>query len=181
LAKYLINQKNFRRRIIMFSIKRVFISLVLVFGVVLAACAPVTPVPVQNTAVEAPVTPIAVSETEAAVVVPETEAPVVVPETEAPVVAKPQTIIVALSAAPLTMDPADHRERNTETVIRNMFDGLVTRDTVSNVYNELAESFKWQDDKTLEITLRQGVKFHNGVDMTADDVIFTTQGLDRAA
>ena len=54
------------------------------------------------------------------------------------------------------MDPADHRERNSESVIRNMFDGLVTRDTVSNVYNELAKSFKWVDDKTLEITLRKG-------------------------
>jgi peptide/nickel transport system substrate-binding protein len=157
----------------MFSIKRISISLVLILGVVLAACAPATPAPVQNTAVEAPVTPATVPQTEAPVAVAQTEAPVAVSETEAPVVSKPQTIIVALSTAPLTLDPADHRERNTETVIRNMFDGLVTRDTVSGVHNELAEAFNWQDDKTLEVTLRQGVKFHNGAEMTADDVVFT--------
>jgi peptide/nickel transport system substrate-binding protein len=138
---------------------------VLILGVVLSACAPATP-----PAVETPVSEIPVSETPV-VEMPATPAPVV--ETQPPVVSEPQTIIVALMSAPLTLDPADHRERNTETVIRNMFDGLVTRDAVSGVHNELAESFNWLDDKTLEITLRQGVKFHNGVEMTADDVVFT--------
>ena len=36
-----------------------------------------------------------------------------------------QTLIVALSQAPTSLDPADHRLRQSETVIRNMFDGLV--------------------------------------------------------
>jgi peptide/nickel transport system substrate-binding protein len=84
-----------------------------------------------------------------------------------------QTIIVALSSAPTTLDPADHRDRNSETVIRNMFDGLVTRDNASGVHNDLAESLTWKDDKTLEIALRKGVKFQNGVEMTADDVVYT--------
>jgi peptide/nickel transport system substrate-binding protein len=82
-------------------------------------------------------------------------------------------IIVAMSAAPTSLDPADHRSRNSETVIRNMFDGLVTRDTRSGVHLELAESMEWTDDQTLEVKLRQGVKFHDGVEMTADDVVFT--------
>ncbi len=145
----------------MFSIKRVSISLVLILGVVLSACAPAaTPAVVESPAAET-----------AVVEAPVTEAPVA--ETEAPPVSEPTTIIVALASAPLTVDPADHRERNSETVIRNMFDGLVTRDTVSGVHNELAEAFNWADDTTLEITLRQGVKFHNGTEMTADDVVFT--------
>jgi peptide/nickel transport system substrate-binding protein len=82
-------------------------------------------------------------------------------------------IIVGLSAAPDTLDPADHRSRQSETVIRNMFDGLVTRDSTSGVHLELAESLNWLDDTTLEVTLRQGVKFHDGVEMTADDVVYT--------
>jgi peptide/nickel transport system substrate-binding protein len=82
-------------------------------------------------------------------------------------------IIVALSSAPDTLDPADHRNRQSETVIRNMFDGLVTRDSTSGVHLELAEAMNWLDDTTLEITLRQGVKFHDGVEMTADDVVYT--------
>ncbi len=82
-------------------------------------------------------------------------------------------IIVALSAAPTSLDPADHRSRLSETVIRNMFDGLVTRDTRSGVHMELAEAMEWLDDVTLEVKLRQGVKFHDGEEMTADDVVFT--------
>ncbi len=84
-----------------------------------------------------------------------------------------QTLVVALSEAPTSLDPADHRSRQSETVIRNMFDGLVTRDTRNGVHLELAEALNWLDDTTLEAKLRQGVKFHNGQEMTADDVVFT--------
>jgi peptide/nickel transport system substrate-binding protein len=85
----------------------------------------------------------------------------------------PSTVVVALSQAPVSLDPADHRDRTTETVIRNMFDGLVTRDTRNGVHLELAEELNWLDDQTLEVKLRQGVLFHDGVEMTADDVVFT--------
>jgi peptide/nickel transport system substrate-binding protein len=84
-----------------------------------------------------------------------------------------QTLIVAMASAPTSLDPADHRSRESETVIRNMFDGLVTRDTRSGVHLELAEEMTWLDDTTLEVKLRQGVLFHNGDEMTADDVVFT--------
>jgi peptide/nickel transport system substrate-binding protein len=84
-----------------------------------------------------------------------------------------QTIIVGLVYPPSSLDPGDHRERQSETVIRNMFDGLVTRDTRSGVHLELAEEIDWLDERTLEIKLRKGVLFHDGVEMTADDVVFT--------
>ncbi len=89
-----------------------------------------------------------------------------------------QSIVVGLAAAPFSengwaLDPADHRHRSSETVIRNMFDGLVTRDTGSGVHMDLAEEMNWLNEKTLEISIRQGVLFHDGVEMTADDVVFT--------
>jgi len=84
-----------------------------------------------------------------------------------------QTIIVGLAWAPTSLDPNDHRARQSETVLRNMFDGLVTRDTRSGVHLELAEEMNWPDDRTLEIKLRRGVLFHDGTQMTADDVVFT--------
>ena len=88
-------------------------------------------------------------------------------------VSQNRTIVVALAQAPISLDPADHRDRTSETVIRSMFDGLVTRDTRSGVHLELAEEMNWLDDRTLEIKLRQGVPFHDGVEMTADDVVFS--------
>ncbi len=83
------------------------------------------------------------------------------------------TIIVALAAPPSSLDPADHRSRESETVIRNMFDGLVTRDTRSGVHLQLAEVLNWTDEQTLHVELRKGVLFHDGVEMTADDVVYT--------
>ncbi|MFB0534208.1 MAG: ABC transporter substrate-binding protein, partial [Anaerolineae bacterium] len=95
----------------------------------------------------------------------------------APVVTSPtaeeRTIVVGLVEAPTSLDPTDHRERQSETVIRNMFDGLVTRDTRSGVHLELAEEMNWLDEQTLEVRLRRGVLFHDGTEMTADDVVFT--------
>ena len=83
------------------------------------------------------------------------------------------TVVIAMAAAPVSLDPADHRSRESETVIRNMFDGLVTRDNTSGVHLQLAESIEWIDEQTLDIKLHEGVKFHDGTEMTADDVVFT--------
>ncbi|MBN1536975.1 MAG: ABC transporter substrate-binding protein [Anaerolineales bacterium] len=154
----------------MFSIKRVVLTLVLILGVVLAGCTPAaTPTEVEAPAAE----PAEVEAPAAEVEEPAVEAEEPAAEAEAPPATEPTTLIVAFSSAPTTVDPADHRDRNTESLIRNMFDGLVTRDATSGVHNELAESFNWADDTTLEVTLRQGVLFHNGVEMTADDVVYT--------
>jgi len=36
-----------------------------------------------------------------------------------------------------------------------------------------AESHKWVDDTTLDVTIRQGMKWHDGKPVTADDVVFS--------
>ena len=137
----------------------------LLMSLILAACAQASP--------EAP----QVETVKETVVVVETVVVTEIEEVERLITPTPvpgrQTLIVALSQAPDTLDPADHRNRLSETVVRNMFDGLVTRDTKSGVHLELAEEMNWLDDQTLEVKLRQGVKFHDGVEMTADDVVFT--------
>ncbi len=83
------------------------------------------------------------------------------------------TLVVGLDSEVLTLDPADYRDRATETVIRNMFDGLVTRTTDGRVVLELADSAELVDDTTWEFVLKQGVTFHNGEDLTAEDVKFS--------
>ena len=84
-----------------------------------------------------------------------------------------EALVVGLFSPPESLDPGDHRDRQSETVIRNMFDGLVTRDSRSGVHLELAESIDWLDEETLAINLRQDVLFHDGEEMTAADVVFT--------
>jgi peptide/nickel transport system substrate-binding protein len=84
------------------------------------------------------------------------------------------TLVVGLATESLvSFDPADYRDRPTETVLRNMFDGLVTRTTTNKVVPEIADSWEWVDNQTLEFKLKQGVTFHNGEALTAEDVKFT--------
>ena len=57
---------------------------------------------------------------------------------------------------------------------RHVYDNLLYRDPKTYEYKPLlAKSFQWVDDTTIAMELRQGVKFHNGADMTADDVVYT--------
>ena len=84
---------------------------------------------------------------------------------------------IGFSTDALTMDPGDHRDRMTETIIRNMYDGLLTRDSKMKVVPELAESWRAIDTKTYEFKLRKGVMFHDGTPLTADDIKFTFERL----
>jgi len=100
----------------------------------------------------------------------------VVEEAVTPVSAPRQggTLVVGMAATSVvTLDPAAYSDRATETVIRNIFDGLVTRTTDNEVVLELAEEYRWVDSQTVEFDLKPGVKFHNGESLTADDVVFT--------
>ncbi|MGD2177550.1 MAG: ABC transporter substrate-binding protein [Anaerolineae bacterium] len=152
------------RRILLASASSLIITALLV------GCATPTPEVVERV-VEQTVEVEKVVEVEKTVEVEKAvEVEVVVTPTSAPA---RDTLIVALVAPPTSLDPADHRSRQSETVIRNMFDGLVTRDTRSGVHLELATALNWLDEQTLEVELREGVLFHDGVEMTADDVVYT--------
>jgi peptide/nickel transport system substrate-binding protein len=55
-----------------------------------------------------------------------------------------------------------------------IWDTLIYRDPVSGDYKpSLATSWRWADETTLELDLRRGVKFHNGEEFDADDVVHT--------
>jgi len=89
---------------------------------------------------------------------------------------KEETLTLAISSTILSLDPTNHRDRDTQMVIKNMFDSLTIRDKHLLVVPQLAESWQAVDATTWEFKLRKGVKFHNGDDFTAKDVKFT---LDR--
>ncbi|MEW6524047.1 MAG: ABC transporter substrate-binding protein [Bacillota bacterium] len=88
-------------------------------------------------------------------------------------IAQGDTIVVGLRASIEGLDPAAYRGRIGETVVRNMFDGLVTRTPDGRVVPEVAESWQALSPVLWEFKIRQGITFHNGDPLTADDVVFT--------
>jgi peptide/nickel transport system substrate-binding protein len=56
---------------------------------------------------------------------------------------------------------------------KHIFGRLVGRDNNSRREPDLATSWKALDDTTWEFKLRKGVKFHDGSEFTAEDVVFT--------
>ena len=84
------------------------------------------------------------------------------------------TLVIGLcTGGVVTLDPADHRDRHTETVIRNMFDGLFTRTPTAEVVPEIARSAEMVEPTVWEFRIREGIVFHNGEPLTADDVKFS--------
>ena len=170
----------------MLTLKRIFLAGVSLLTVLtlLAGCATPTPEVVERVVTQVVKETVVVEgtpqvvEKEVTKVVKETvevEKQVEVVVTATPAVGPQEggTLVIGLASEIMTLDPADYRERTTETVIRNMFDGLVTRTTDGRVVQELAESATLVDDTTWEFVLKQGVTFHNGEALTAEDVKFT--------
>lgn len=84
------------------------------------------------------------------------------------------TVRFAYDQAPENVDPFFNNVRIGVIIGANVWDTLVYRDPITNEYKgQLAKSWKQIDDKTIEFDLREGVKFHNGEEFDADDVVYT--------
>ncbi|MBQ7091802.1 MAG: ABC transporter substrate-binding protein [Clostridia bacterium] len=87
------------------------------------------------------------------------------------------TIIFAQNADVTSLDPGVGKEQTAFTVHCNIYDRLIYKDLEGNVYPMLAESWEQVSDSEIKFFLRKGVKFHDGSEMTAEDVKFS---FDRA-
>ncbi|HWR24557.1 MAG TPA: ABC transporter substrate-binding protein [Feifaniaceae bacterium] len=83
------------------------------------------------------------------------------------------TLKVGLAAMLNNFDPLYGIGIASIKIFYNIFDTLLTTDKNGNIVGQLAESFEWADDKTLNVRLRPGITFQNGEPCTADDVKFT--------
>lgn len=61
----------------------------------------------------------------------------------------------------------------TQTVLANLYEGLVGFDPKMSLIPVLAVSWSNADDRTWDFRLRDGVQFHTGGTLTADDVVFS--------
>ena len=56
----------------------------------------------------------------------------------------------------------DKSPSNWISISLSVFEHLITLDKDGKLVPRLATGWQWLDDRTLEVTLRQGVTFHNG-------------------
>ncbi len=80
---------------------------------------------------------------------------------------------VGLSAEPSAMDPHFHNLTPNNSLLKHIFDRLTDQDENQRVTPALAVSWRTVNDTTWEFKLRPGVKFSNGADFTANDVIYS--------
>ncbi len=74
---------------------------------------------------------------------------------------------------PTGFDPHTVSEEASLRVINQLYETLVSTNADMTFYGELAERWETPDNVTYIFYLRQGVKFHSGREMTADDVVYT--------
>jgi len=80
---------------------------------------------------------------------------------------------VGLSAEPSAMDPHFHNLTPNNSLLKHIFDRLTDQDENQRVTPALAVSWRTVNDTTWEFKLRPGVKFSNGADFTANDVMYS--------
>jgi peptide/nickel transport system substrate-binding protein len=86
-------------------------------------------------------------------------------------------IVVAVQklAATNVLDPVHEQSNAGKRIFNSFLELLIGNDLQGHLQPipRLATSWTRIDDKVVEVNLRQGVKFHNGDEMTAEDVAFT--------
>ncbi|MDB5370839.1 MAG: peptide transporter substrate-binding protein [Roseomonas sp.] len=87
--------------------------------------------------------------------------------------ARAQDLTVGMQGEPGTLDPQFNLLGTNTSALRNIYDTLLSRDPNLQLRPSLAESWRAVDDTTWEFRLREGVRFHDGSPLTAEDVRFT--------
>ncbi len=86
----------------------------------------------------------------------------------------PNLVRTNIGAEPDSLDPWQSVATDTEAVFDNVFDGLMNYDSSGQMTKALAEDYSISEDGLVyTFKIREGVKFHNGKDLTVSDVVYT--------
>lgn len=82
-------------------------------------------------------------------------------------------LVVSIAGDISNLDPNDINNFYSQQVKVQIYETLFKRDKDGKLIGCLAESWEYEDDCTIVINIRQGVKFHNGDELKASDVLFS--------
>lgn len=89
----------------------------------------------------------------------------------------PDVIVVAMANTPLSFDPRIGADEASQKINQTLYNDLVRIDDDLRIVPELAESLTNPDPLIYIVTLRRGVRFHDGSELTAADVVYTFSSL----
>jgi peptide/nickel transport system substrate-binding protein len=94
---------------------------------------------------------------------------------------EPGIITIAIPVSPNNLDPRFGTDENSARAQQLLFSDLLRWDEQTRLAPGLAVSWDTSDHQTYRIRLREGVRFHDGHELTSEDVVFTfTSMLDPA-
>ena len=82
-------------------------------------------------------------------------------------------LVIAIESNPVTLDPRFATDAYSERIAHLLYGSLVRVDAAFQVAPELAERWEQPDPLTYRFLLRRGVRFHDGRELTAEDVRYT--------
>jgi len=85
----------------------------------------------------------------------------------------PNVIVIAARVGPNSLHPLKANDEGTARVGQLMYDTLMETGDDLRAHPRLAERVETPDSQTYTVHLRRGVKFHDGHEMTARDVVYT--------
>jgi len=74
---------------------------------------------------------------------------------------------------PSGLDPHDHRETPTDVVMLHAYEGVLSRDSEGQIFENLATSYERVEPGHIRFEIRDDVQFHNGDDLTPADVAYS--------
>ncbi len=96
---------------------------------------------------------------------------------------KKQVVTIAFPETITSFDPHPApRNSPRESMYEAVFDRFLQQDRHLKYQPHIVESWAWGPDKmTMDLRIRQGVKFHDGSDLTAEDVAFSMERLKQVS
>jgi peptide/nickel transport system substrate-binding protein len=90
-----------------------------------------------------------------------------------------RTLSMGLTTAPTSLDPHYHDSFTSTQALLQIYSQLRVQDATGAVRPGLATNCVALDDTTWELTLRQGVRFHDGTPFEAEDIPFSFDRVKR--
>ncbi|MEO0190388.1 MAG: ABC transporter substrate-binding protein, partial [candidate division WOR-3 bacterium] len=87
---------------------------------------------------------------------------------------KRKKIVLRATEDPITLDPAMKTDTTSHQVVEQIFTGLYTFDQLNHLIPGVAHTFTVSDDgRVWDFYLKRGVKFHDGKEVQAKDVVYS--------